>query len=405
MSFVSNFFSRSGNAAKARASFITLPSASSPTQTAKTTAIHMNYSIYHWRSHTDIRPSCNILLVHDWLSTNSSWSPLISAMRTIPQPEAEQQLMLQQPLTLICPDLPNHGKSPAMAIAATSKNECRSPDATPATLEHYASALLEFAQRVIPSGEIHVVGFGTGGAQIALLTAAALAPERFGSFAAVLGGGYDKSNNNNNNNNSMKMKPLLLDPALDAHDLSKTCGDLSSLHQVDDFLAQKLPSAKGMSDVMRFNTGTSHCGSTKWEEGVNLKGTPSLQARSSQVRWNSNVPVLRATPDFGVELDERVAAKLVAASQSNPLDKNLAHKSYVIYDSSSLSITSDPTVQLIRTVFPDPSILQVPGVVFEGLRVGARGPTKEDAENMIVPFLSLYQDHKDYAAMMQQQQQ
>lgn len=382
MSFMSNFFSRGSSGASSRSvvSSLQLQKCSTSSALAK----QMHFSIFHWRSHTDIRPSCNVLLVHDWLSTNDSWTPLISSMRRVPQPDTEQQLMLQQPLTLFCPDLPNHGKSPALP----NDDSATSSSSSSSSLEFYATTLLDFAHNVIPSGEIHIVGFGTGGSQIALLTAASLEPERFGSFVAILGG---------NQNDPKRKQPLILDSSLDAADLSKSCGDLTSLHQADDFLS-KLPSAAGMSDLMRFNTGTSHCGSTRWELGVNRKGTPSLQAKSAKIRWNSNVVALRSAPDFGVEIDQGAAAKLAAAAQATPVHSKLAEKAFVIQDSSP-SVMDQSAMKTIRTVFPDPSILQVPNAVFDGLSQGARGPTKEDANLMVVPFLSLYQDHRDWAQM------
>ena len=362
---------------------------------------NMHYSISHWRTHTDIRPSCNVLLVHDWLATNTSWSPLIGAMQRQPQPQTEQELMLQQPLTLFCPDLPNHGKSPKL-VANTAEKESSSSS----PLECYAEALLEFAQRVIPSGKIHIVGFGTGGTQIALLTSATLHPERFGSFVSILGGEGD----------AQKMKkPLILDDkALDAEDLCKSVGDLASLNQVDDFLA-KLDSAKGMSDAMRYNTGTAHCGATKWIESKNLKGTPSLQALSTKVRWNSNVSVLRSMPDYGVTVDPKLASLLSSSSSSeteesvrNYYKSNLSSSAFVIQDQSNSNNNSSSSfsssMDLVRSVFGDFSVLQVPNTTFEGPATGARGPTSEDAEKVVVPLLSLYQDHKDYSQMMQQAQ-
>lgn len=358
-------------------------------------APHMHYSISHWRTHTDIRPSCNVLLVHDWLSTNTSWTPLIGAMQRQPQPENQQELMLQQPLTLFCPDLPNHGKSPKMVVDPSSN--ASSSSSSP--LEAYASALLQFAQRVIPSGPIHIVGFGNGGTQIGLLTAAALHPERFGSFCSILGGLGGAQ--------SQKIKkPLLLDEAfLDADDLSKSVGDLSSLNQVDAFLA-KLESAQGMSDVMRYNTGTAHCGATKWVNSTNLKGTPSLQALSTKVHWNSNVSVLRQMQDYGRVVDKNLIS-LLQKDGGNARDyyrKELSSRAFVIQDQSALD--KEPSMELIRSVFGnDFSVLQVPNVTFEGLATGARGPTSEDAENLVVPLLSLYQDHRDYAQIMNEAQQ
>jgi hypothetical protein len=386
MSFMSKFFSGGGGASAAVLDKPLLQLSRNSTHSQLAAAMH--YSIFHWRSHTDVRPSANIILLHDWLATNNSWTPLIGAMQKVPQPQTEMELMKQQPLSLFCPDLPNHGKSPFII-------DQNSNSAFP--LQEYTAALVSFAERVVPSGPIHLVGFGLGGSQLAILTAACMQnPQRIGSVSTIIGG---KQNNNNNNTN--KNIPLILHQSLDASDLSKSCGELAAVHQVDDFFAKGNPA---MSDLMRFNTGTAHCGASRWEEGKNLKGTPSLQATSIRVRWNSNVPVLRSLPDFGTTLDEKAVAKLIAAKQQENPKFDLPN--VTIIQDSSVDVKQDEIVKLVRsTISKDPSVIQLSNVkYFEGLSTNARGMTKEDAEQLVVPFLSLYEDHTDYAAQLQEMQ-
>lgn len=132
-------------------------------------SVAMSYRLHQLRWHTDMRPHVSFLFVHDLgVTADASWSPLVSAMGTLPA----QGMTPVQPLLLFTPDLRNHGQSPR-----ADGND----------ILDYAEDVLKFARDVVhPAKPLHLVGVGLG-ARVAAVAALADSA-RFDSLALIDGG-------------------------------------------------------------------------------------------------------------------------------------------------------------------------------------------------------------------------